>query len=64
MAKRQPGSRAKTAKSADKRPARARYWSENHLRKSKVRNLVRCNGMTELEASVFWRRIRTKRIKK
>ncbi len=56
--------RSKRAKRPDNRPARARYWSERHLEKSKVRNLVRCNGMTELAARVFWYRIRKKRIKR
>jgi hypothetical protein len=33
------------------------------LEKHKVRNLVRCNGMTEHEAYVYWISVRTKRIK-
>lgn len=56
--------RPKKSKKPDKRPARVRYWSERHLEKNKVRNLVRCNGMTEIQARVFWREVRTKRIKK
>lgn len=41
----------------------ARYWAERRLEKHKVRNLVRCNGMTEHEAYVYWISVRTKRIK-
>jgi len=45
-------------------PAQARYWAEKKLQKHKIRNLVRCNGMTEHGAYLFWTQIRTKRIKK
>lgn len=57
-------SRPKKSKRPDNRPARARYWSERHLEKHKVRNLVRCNGMTEDQARAFWREVRKTRIKK
>ncbi len=55
--------RAKKSKRPDTRPARLRYWTESHLEKNKVRNLVRCNGMTVEEARAFWRRVRTKRMR-
>ncbi len=55
--------RAKKTKKPDTRPARLRYWMESHLEKNKVRNLVRCNGMTVEEARVYWRRVRTKRMR-
>ena len=55
--------RAKKSKKPDTRPARLRYWMESHLEKSKVRNLVRCNGMTETDARVYWREVRTKRMR-
>ena len=55
--------RAKKTKKPDTRPARLRYWMENHLEKSKVRNLVRCNGMTEANARAYWRQVRTKRMR-
>lgn len=55
--------RAKKTKSPDTRPARLRYWMESHLEKNKVRNLVRCNGMTVEEARVYWRRVRTTRMR-
>ncbi len=58
------GQRAKRSKKPDNRPARARYWSSHKLEHHKVRNLVRHNGMTEHEARLFWREVRTKRIKK
>jgi len=32
-----------TSKSPDKRPARANYWSGQHLMKNKVRNLLKNN---------------------
>lgn len=55
--------RAKKSKKPDTRPARLRYWTESHLEKNKVRKLVRCNGMTEVDARVYWRSVRTKRMR-
>ena len=55
--------RAKKTKKPDTRPARIRYWMEGHLEKNKVRNLVRCNGMTEADARAYWREVRTKRMR-
>ncbi|KKM74975.1 hypothetical protein LCGC14_1394890 [marine sediment metagenome] len=60
----QKSQRPKSTKKPDKRPARARYWSERHLEKHKVRNLIRCNGMTRTQALVFWREVRIRRMKK
>jgi hypothetical protein len=47
----------------DERPARARYWSEGHLKKNKVRNLVKHCGMDPVEAEIFWTSKRKRRIK-
>lgn len=44
-------------------PARNRYWGENRLQVHKVRNLVRCNGMNEIDARLYWREVRTKRMR-
>jgi hypothetical protein len=63
------GDRAKGGKKNRKhgrnkrKPAHIRYWAENRLEKHKVRNLVRCNGMSEEQATVFWNKVRTKRKK-
>jgi hypothetical protein len=42
---------------------RIRYWSSNRLMKRKVKNLMRCCGMTRAEAEAHWREVRVKRIK-
>jgi hypothetical protein len=55
--------RTKKSKAPDKRPARQRYWQLGKLRKHKVRNLMRCCGMTEREASDHWREVRKGRMK-
>lgn len=39
-------------------PSRAAYWRENRLRKHKVCNMVRCNGLTRAEAERQWDRTR------
>jgi len=57
--------KSKKSKRPDTRPGRSRYWSSGRLAKNKVRNLVRHNGFaSEAEAAVFWRSVRSKRIKK
>ena len=58
-----PSTTAKRSKKEDKRPARARYWSLKKLEKHKVRNLVRCNAMEKSIATVYWRKVRKRRIK-
>ena len=44
-------------------PARNRYWGENRLQVHKVRNLVRCCGMSEEDARRYWREARTRRMR-
>ena len=44
-------------------PARNHYWNARILRKHKVRNLMRCNGMTRVQAEKYWDKARTKRIR-
>jgi hypothetical protein len=44
----------KKSKRADKRPARARYWARRTLEERKVKNLMRCCGMTRKEALKHW----------
>lgn len=50
----------KTGKRPDNRPARKRYSSGQHLRKNKVKNLVRCCGMTREAAEHLWETTRTR----
>jgi hypothetical protein len=49
---------------ANNGPARQRYWAENRLRKHKVRNLMRYNGMTRSEAELLWDSSRVTRKKR
>lgn len=35
-------------------PARERYWSGGMLKRHKVKNLMRHNGLTRAEAEVLW----------
>ncbi len=42
-------------------PSRNEYWRSGQLRKHKVRNLMRHNGMTQVEAQRFWDHARVKR---
>ena len=46
------------------RGARQRYWKYDVLKRHKVRNLVRCNGMTHDAAVQYWSSVRVRRIKK
>jgi len=48
------GAGKKGKRADDRRPARKIYWSSGRLRENKVRNLCRCNGMTEKEAIKYW----------
>jgi len=48
----------------DKRPARVHYWASGQLEKNKIRNLMKYNGMTREEATMFWRAARRGRMKK
>jgi len=42
---------------------RNRYWATRRLEKRKVRNLVRCCGMSAAKALVYWRGVRLTRIR-
>jgi hypothetical protein len=57
------GQVGKKSKQPDKRPARARYWATRRLETRKVRNLVKCCGMTLEAAKKKWAATRTTRIK-
>ena len=57
---RKPG---KKSKKPDKRPARARYWAARVLEIRKVRNLMRCCGMSKQSAYKYWRSHRKGRVK-
>jgi hypothetical protein len=46
---------------ANNGPARQRYWASGTLRKNKVKNLMKYNGMTRAEAEVFWDNARQNR---
>lgn len=46
------------------RPSRTRYWSSTRLMDRKVRNLVRCCGMTYEAAKALWLATRTTRVKR
>ena len=59
---RQKGKRKKKA-GRNVGPARDRYWNENRLEKHKVRNLMRCSGMTRAEATKYWREARVGRMR-
>ena len=52
----------KGSKRKDERPARKRYWDGKHLMHNKVRNLMRCCGMTKAEAISFWKSSRRTRM--
>ena len=62
MAKKQKLSRHKFA-GRNNGPARERYWRLGKLEEHKVRNLVRYNGMSVLEAKRFWFEVRKTRMK-
>jgi hypothetical protein len=53
----------KKGKRPDLRPARARYWQRGQLRKHKVRNLVRCCGLSVAAATRRWEETRKTRKK-
>lgn len=59
MAKQRIGKRGKHP---DTRPARVRYWMGRHLELNKVKNLMRCAGMTRADATAYWRKNRMMRI--
>ena len=49
------------AQRADKRPARARYWSSGRLKARKIRNLLKHNSTkfkTKAEAEAYWTSVR------
>ena len=48
------GSRPKKTKRPDNRPARSRYWGSGRLAIRKIKNLVKCNGLTVEEATQQW----------
>ncbi len=48
----------KKSKRKDNRPSRARYWMSRILEERKVRNLMRCCGMTRQAAYNHWHRVR------
>lgn len=52
------GSRPKKTKRPDTRPARSRYWISGRLALNKIKNLVRCNGLTVEEATQQWEETR------
>jgi hypothetical protein len=35
-------------------PAFIRYWASGRLKRRKIRNLIRCCGLTEHEALLLW----------
>lgn len=58
-------SRRKTGKKSkrpDKRPARARYWAKRTLEERKIRNLMRCCGMSRQSAYNYWHKTRKGRV--
>ena len=48
---------------ANNGPARQRYWANKVLEKHKIKNLMRCNGMTRAEAYLYWKDARRGRMK-
>jgi hypothetical protein len=44
----------KKSKKPDRRPARQKYWMARSLERNKIRNLMKCCGMTRVEAIEFW----------
>jgi hypothetical protein len=46
--------RGKKSKRLDKRPARSKYWMKRTLEQKKIRNLMRCCGMTRAQAMKTW----------
>ena len=44
-------------------PARNRYWGDRRLQRHKVRNLVRCCGMSEKDALNYWLEVRQGRMR-
>lgn len=49
-------------KGKTKKPSKERYWSARHLEQNKVKGLMKGRGMTEKEATTYWRNIRYKKI--
>lgn len=57
--------KTKKSKMPDNRPARARYWSENHLRRNKVKHLMQSCGFDDRgKAQQYWESVRQGRRKK
>ena len=52
----------KKGKREDKGPARGNYWLRQTLEKRKVKNLMRSNGLTKEDATIFWRSVRKGRV--
>lgn len=46
------------SKAKDKRPARAKYWAGEHLKKNKVKRIMRSAKITRLEATDIWEKSR------
>ncbi len=44
----------KKSKRPDNRPARTRYWMSKHLRRNKIRNIMRSTNLTKEEATKLW----------
>ena len=45
---------AKTSKSPDNRPARAKYWTRRTLERRKIKTMMKAYGLTESEAKLRW----------
>lgn len=48
---------------ANDSPSRRNYWASGRLAARKIRNLVRCNGLTEAQARLHWHASRKGRMK-
>lgn len=44
------------------KPSKTKYWDSRHLERNKVKGLMIGRGMTEKEATTYWRNVRYKRI--